>query len=131
MLSLIQWITTSLNLYTLQFIPLLKEAFGERFLRIVVESFHKLYIRSGALPAQGLKNGNKDPYIRLRRQQEYGLAVRFAVLLRPHKDNFYSALYMWHFVNGYTRLTSLNDRLFLTPDIVRTLGKYFCIIKKY
>ena len=109
---------------------MLKEAFGEYFLRIVVEKFHKLYIRGGASPENDLGNNKEDTYIRLRRKTEYGLAVRFAVLVRPNKDNFYSAIYMWHFVNGYTRLTSLDDRLYITPDIVRVVGMYLIHYRK-
>ena len=102
-----------------------KEAFGEYFLRIVVEKFYKQYIKGGSTPKRGSANtGNdEDLYIRLRRKTEYGLAVRFAILVRPHADNFYSAIYMWHYFNGYSQLTSMNDRLLITPDIVKVVGK--------
>ena len=114
----------------------MKKSFGEYFIRMVVEQFHKLYIRGGNAGEKvgiGLleserhddhqENGVLDKYINLRKKREYGLAVRFAILVRPHQNNFYSAVNMWHSVDGYIRLTSLNDRLFITPDIVRVVGK--------
>ena len=103
----------------------MKNAFGEYFLRMVVEAFHKLYIKGGNGPEGDKKNNvmNLEMYMNLRKKTEYGLAVRFAILVRPQKDNFYSAINMWHSVDGYIRLTSLNDRLFVTPDIVRVVGK--------
>ena len=112
--------------YSFQFTPLLREAFGEYFLRIVVEEFYKQYIRGGSIPKRmSTSTGNDDDlYIRLRRKTEYGVAVRFAILVRPHADNFYSAIYMWHYFNGYSQLTSLNDRLLITPDIVKIVGKH-------
>ena len=113
-----------------QFTPLLKEAFGEYFLRIVVEEFYKQYIRGGSIPKRKPSSTGKDDdlYIRLRRKTEYGVAVRFAILVRPHADNFYSAIYMWHYFNGYSQLTSLNDRLLITPDIVKIVGKHLIIL---
>ena len=105
---------------------MLKEAFGEYFLRLVVEEFYKQYIRGGSIPKRtSTSTGNDDDlYIRLRRKTEYGVAVRFAILVRPHADNFYSAIYMWHYFSGYSQLTSLNDRLLITPDIVKIVGKH-------
>lgn len=91
-----------------------------------MEKFYKQYIKGGSIPKRGSTNSghDEDLYIRLRRKTEYGVAVRFAILVRPHADNFYSAIYMWHYFNGYSQLTSMNDRLLITPDIVKVVGKY-------
>ena len=103
----------------------MKKAFGEHFLRIVIESFHKLYIRGSNQPI--LANQGDGGFLKLRRSTEYGLAVRFAILVRPHRDNFYSAVNMWHSVDGYIQLTPLKDRLFITPENVRLVGKLLLI----
>lgn len=88
---------------------------------MVVEKFEKLYIKGRTVVEDGTNNP-QGRYRNLRKKSEYGVAVRFAVSFLPHDDNLYNAVNMWHSANGYIRLTSLNDRLFVTPDIIRVVG---------
>ena len=88
---------------------------------MVVERFERLHIKGRQLVKAGT-NGPPGSYRNLRTKSEYGIAVRFAISLLPHNDNLYNAVNMWHSVEGYIRLTSLSDRLIVTPDIIRVVG---------